>query len=85
MKAKIKNWEIKELGPAHETRVEHRDANGIVTAVTFDGRYEVNLKFIVTGNNATVEALLDTVRGSKGKQLAEITFGGAGRRYVFNE
>jgi hypothetical protein len=88
MKAKVTSWEVRDHGvPAIWTRREHRDGS-----ITFDGIYEVSMKFDVVGNMGDVKEFLNGVK--VGQQIKSMNFGGietkgqkenktTARKYVF--
>lgn len=93
MKAKITSWEVKEIGPAFDTRQEHYDSDGKLVAATYDGVSEVTMKFQVIGNVDAAQEFLWGVRVGqpiKSINLGEIKPRGRrlkakARMYVFDE
>jgi hypothetical protein len=88
MRARVTSWEAKDVCPALWTRQEHSDGS-----VSYDGVYEVSMKFQVVGNVNAAKEFLNGVRVGqpiKSINLGEIKPKGRrpatkGRIYVFTE
>lgn len=81
MKAQIQNWEIKELGPALNTRMEHSDGS-----VSYDSMNEVSLRVRVIGGNDAANFLNMIKQLSRGAEIKRIDIkpkNTGGRKYVF--
>ena len=93
MIARVTAWEVREGGPAFNTRRTLYNSSGEVIGASYEGVSEVTMKFQVIGDIGAAQEFLNGVR--VGQPIKSLSFGDIkphgrrpemkGRMYVFSE